>query len=115
MILVFANPSLNLNNMGKFKKGLFLGGLLGAGLMWLNATKKGKETRDQMLDYAADVYAQVKEKVQTSEGWDKMTKNKYYKMVEEAVNKYAVENDLVDSIRDMVEKIVKAQWKKAKK
>ncbi len=28
--------------MGKFKKGLFLGGLLGAGLMWLNATKKRK-------------------------------------------------------------------------
>jgi len=100
--------------MGKFKKGLFLGGLLGAGMMWLNATKKGKETRDQMLDYAADVYSDVKIKVMESDGWDKMTKTKYYKMVEEVVNKYAVENDLIDSIRDMVEKIVKAQWKKNK-
>lgn len=101
--------------MGNFKKGIFLGGLLGAGLMWLNATKKGKETRDKMLDYSADVYADVKEKVMASEGWDKMTKSKYYQLVEEAVNKYAVENDLVDSVRNMVEKVVKAQWKKGKK
>lgn len=100
--------------MGKFKKGIFLGGLLGAGLMWLNTTKKGKETRDQMLDYAADIYSDVKTKVMESEGWDKMTKTKYYKTVEAAVNKYAVENDLVDSMRDMVEKVVKAQWKKLK-
>ncbi|MBI2436513.1 MAG: YtxH domain-containing protein [Candidatus Magasanikbacteria bacterium] len=101
--------------MGNFKKGIFLGGLLGAGLMWLNATKKGKQTRDKMLDYSADVYADVKEKVMASEGWDKMTKSKYYQIVEEAVNKYAVENDLVDSVRNMVEKVVKAQWKKGKK
>ena len=100
--------------MGKFKKGLFFGGLLGAGMMWLNTTKKGKETRDQLLDHAADVYAEVKDKTLASEQWDKMTKTKYYKAVESAVNKYAVENDLVDSMRDMIEKVVKAQRKKLK-
>ncbi|MFA6427510.1 MAG: YtxH domain-containing protein [Candidatus Magasanikbacteria bacterium] len=101
--------------MGTFKKGLFLGGLLGAGLMWLNVTKKGKEVREKMLDYAADVYEEVKQKVTASDQWKTMTKSKYYKMVEEVVNKYAVENDLVDSVRDMVEKVVKAQWSKFKK
>lgn len=100
--------------MGNFKKGLFLGGLLGAGLMWLNVTKKGKEVRDQILDYAADVYTDIKGKVTSSDQWKTMTKNKYYKIVEEAVNKYAVENDLVDSVRDMVERVVKAQWNKLK-
>lgn len=97
--------------MGKFKHGLFLGGLLGAGLVWLNVTKKGKEVRGQLVDNAASVYTDVKEKILASEGWDKMTKSKYYKFVEQTVNKYAVENDLLDSMRDMIEKIVKAQWK----
>ncbi|PIZ94915.1 MAG: hypothetical protein COX80_05390 [Candidatus Magasanikbacteria bacterium CG_4_10_14_0_2_um_filter_33_14] len=97
--------------MGKFKKGLFLGGLLGAGLVWLNATKKGKEVRNNLMDSAGDVYDDVKEKVIASEGWDKMTKTKYYQFVEQAVNKYAVENDLLDSMRDMIEKVVKSQWK----
>jgi len=100
--------------MGNFKRGLFFGGLLGAGLVWLNATKKGKQTRDEMLDYAADVYDDVKARVQTSKKWKDMSKSKYYKMVEETVNKYAVENDLVDNMRDMVEKVVKAQWKNIK-
>ena len=40
--------------MGTFKKGLFFGGLLGAGLMWLNTTKQGRELRENMLNYAAD-------------------------------------------------------------
>ncbi|OIO18495.1 MAG: hypothetical protein COY69_00085 [Candidatus Magasanikbacteria bacterium CG_4_10_14_0_8_um_filter_32_14] len=97
--------------MGKFKNGLFFGGLLGAGLVWLNATKKGKEVRDELLNNAASVYTDVKEKILASEGWDKMTKTKYYKFVEQTVNKYAVENDLLDSMRDMIEKVVKAQWK----
>ena len=100
--------------MGKFNKGLVLGGLLGAGLMWLNATKKGQKVREKMMDYASDVYEEVKEKIKNTEGWDKVTKNEYYKMVEKVVNKYAVENDLADTIRDLVEKIVKSQWKKIK-
>src|SRR3989339_1209418 len=100
--------------MGTFKKGLFVGGLLGAGLMWLNATKKGKQVRDELLDYAADVYGEVKNKVTSSEQWSSMTKSKYYQAVEEVVNKYAVENGLVDNMRDMVEKLVKAQWKNVK-
>jgi len=35
--------------MGNFKKGLFLGGLLGAGLMWLNVTPKGREMKAKLL------------------------------------------------------------------
>lgn len=101
--------------MGKFKKGLFMGGLLGAGLMWLNTTQKGKQTREEMLDYAADIYADLKDKAMVSDQWKKMTKTKYYKLVEGAVNTYAVEHDLVDSMRDLVEKVVKAQWKNVKK
>lgn len=98
--------------MGKFNKGLVFGGLLGAGLMWLNTTQKGKKIREEMIDHASDVYAEVKEKAIASEGWGKMTKSEYYKIVEKIVDKYAVEHDLADTIRDMVAKIVNAQWKK---
>ncbi len=100
--------------MGTFKKGLFFGGLIGAGLMWLNTTKRGKELRDQLLEYAADVYGEVKTKVISSKQWEKLTKNEYVQMVEETVNTYAVEHDLSDRVRNMVEKLVKAQWKKVK-
>lgn len=100
--------------MGTFKKGLFLGGLLGAGFMWLNTTKKGKELRDNLLVYAADVYEEVKKKITSSKQWETLTKNEYVRTVEEVVNKYAVEHDLSDKIRDTIEKVVKAQWKKVK-
>ncbi len=100
--------------MGTFKKGLFFGGLLGAGLMWLNTTKRGRELRDNMVDYAADVYAEVKKKITSSKGWRQLSKNEYVRTVEEVVNNYAVEHDLPDKVRDVVEKVVKAQWKKLK-
>lgn len=100
--------------MGTFKKGLFFGGLLGAGLMWLNTTKRGKELRDTLVDHATDVYGEVKEKITSSKQWESITKNQYVRMVEEVVNKYAVEHDLSDKVRDVVEKVVKSQWKKVK-
>ena len=100
--------------MGKFKKGLFFGGLLGAGLMWLNATKKGKELRDEMLDHGAEVYVKLKEKVLSSNQYKDLTKNQYVKMAHEYVNKYAIDNGLADNVKKMVEKLVVAQWKNLK-
>lgn len=100
--------------MGKFKKGLFFGSLLGAGMMWLNTTKKGKELRDEMLDHAAEVYVDLKNKVLTSEKYKKLNKNEYMKMAHELVNKYAIDNGLAENVKKMVEKLVVAQWKNLK-
>ncbi len=82
--------------------------------MWLNTTKRGKEMRDNLLNYAADVYEEVKKKITSSKQWEKLSKNEYVRTVEEVVNNYAVEHDLSDKVRDVVEKVVKAQWKKVK-
>lgn len=101
--------------MGKFKKGLFLGGLLGAGLVWMSTTKKGREVREKVLDYAAEVYSDVKDKVMASGGWDKMTKSKYIKLVRETVDTYAVKNGLARNVKNMVVKLVANQWGKMKK
>jgi len=101
--------------MGKFKKGLCLGGLLGAGLVWLNTTKKGKELREVMLDKAADVYTDLKEKILSSDQYKKMTKNQYIKMVKKYIDKYAIDNGLAENIKNMVTKVVIAQWNNLKK
>ena len=42
--------------MGKFNKGVVLGGVLGAAIVWLNTTTKGKQYRTQLVDQAADIY-----------------------------------------------------------
>ncbi|MBU1895812.1 YtxH domain-containing protein [Patescibacteria group bacterium] len=101
--------------MGKFKKGLCLGGLLGAGLTWLNVTKKGRETRSQLLDHSADVYEKVKVKIEESGAMEKMSKNKYVKTVQEVVDKYAVDNGMADKVKNVVTKLVSAQYKNVKK
>ena len=104
----------NKKHMGKFKKGLCLGGLFGAGLMWLNTTKKGKEVREEMLDHAAEVYVKVKDQVLASDKYKNLTKSQYVKMVGEYVDKYAVKNGLADNVKKMVSKLVNAQWNNLK-
>lgn len=98
--------------MGRFKSGLLFGGLLGAGLMWLSVTKKGKEVREQILDHAAVVYPKIKAQVLASDQYKKLNKNQYVKLVKEYVDKYAIENGLAESVKNMVVKVVSAQWRK---
>jgi len=100
--------------MGKFKKGMFLGGLLGAGLVWLSTTQKGKQVREEMLDHAAEVYVGLKDKVTVSEEFKNLTKNQYVKLATEAVNKYAIDNGLAENVKNMVVKVVSAQYKNLK-
>jgi len=100
--------------MGKFKAGMFLGGLLGAGLMWLNLTPKGRETRDQMLDHSAKIYSELKEKVLVSEQYKNLSKNEYVKLVKEYVDKYAIENGLAEKVKNIVIKVVSSQYKNIK-
>lgn len=100
--------------MGKFKKGLFFGGLLGAGLMWLSVTKKGKEVREQMLDHAAEIYVKVKQTILTSEQYKNLNKNQYVALVKQYVDKYAVQNGLAENVKNLIMKVVNAQWDKLK-
>lgn len=121
-ILLFTNRGcdtlqveINTNHMGKFKKGMFLGGLLGAGLVWLNTTKKGKQVRDQVLDHAAEIFAELREKLEGSKEWDNLTKSKYAKIAKAAVEKYASKNGIPANVAGMITKLVTNQWKNLKK
>ncbi|HAZ28599.1 MAG TPA: hypothetical protein DCY48_02375 [Candidatus Magasanikbacteria bacterium] len=101
--------------MGKFKRGLIMGGLLGAGLMWLNTTKHGKETKEKILSYAGDVYDDVKQKIAASNAWEKMTKNAYVTMVKDAVKKYANTYQLSEHVQSLITTLVSSQWNTLKK
>lgn len=100
--------------MGRFKKGLFFGGLLGAGLMWLSTTKKGREVKEQILDQAADVYTKVKDQALASQTYKDLNENQYVQLVKDYVDKYAVQNGLAENVKNMIVKVVSAQWKTLK-
>ena len=113
-ILYSFNKLIILNYMGKFKKGLFFGGLLGAGMVWLNTTKKGRKMREEMLDHAAEIYVGLKERVLSSKEYENLNKNQYVKMVKEAVDRYAIDNGLAEGVKNMVIKVVSGQYKNLK-
>ncbi len=100
--------------MGKFKHGMVLGGLLGAGFVWLNTTKKGREVREQILDHSAEVYARVKDEIAKSDALEQVSKNEYVKKVQAVVDKYAVETGLAQTAKKTVNKIVSAQYDRLK-
>ena len=100
--------------MGNFKRGLFLGGLLGAGLAWLNVTTKGKVVRDEALEHAAIVYERVKKEVMKSDGWKKMKKSEVTKQVKKIATQYSAEIGLAKSTVMLIVSLVMKKWEKMK-
>jgi len=98
--------------MGRFRKGLLLGGLVGAALMWLNATPKGKEMRAKLLDHVNALYGELKESLKQLEG---PTKEMYDALVERAVAEYAAKKELAVEMKNMLIKELKRKWKEMEK
>jgi len=95
--------------MGKFKKGLFLGGLVGAMLMWMQTTKEGRETRKKLQDWAQEAFDELKEKASESDLADRV---KYNKHVQRVVGEYSKRKGVPVKAVKHIEKILKAQWKR---
>ena len=93
--------------MGRFNKGLFLGGLLGATLMWLNATPKGKEMRSKMLAHMQPLYNELKASLKQLEG---PTREMYDALVERAVAEYAAKKELADDMKNILIRELKKKW-----
>lgn len=93
--------------MGRFKKGLFLGGLLGAGLAWLNISPKGKELRDKMIGHVEPLYNELKESLKKLEG---PTHEMYDALVERAVEEYAAKKELALDVKNNLIKELKKKW-----
>lgn len=93
--------------MGKFKKGLFLGGVLGAALMWLNATPKGKEMRAKLVEHLEPLFNELKISIKQLEG---PTREMYEALVERAVEEYAAKKELAAEVKDMLIRKLKKRW-----
>ena len=98
--------------MGMFKKGLFLGGLLGAAAMWLNATPKGREMRTKLMAQANDLFSQLKESIKQLEG---PTKEMYDALVERAVEEYAAKAEMAMDMKNQLVRQLKKRWKELEK
>lgn len=95
--------------MGRFKKGLILGGALGAFLMWLNVTPKGKEMKAKLMEHAEALYIELKQSIKQLEG---PTKEMYDALVERATEEYAAKKEMAMDMKNMLIKELKKRWKK---
>jgi gas vesicle protein len=101
--------------MGRFKKGLFLGGLLGATLAWLNTTPKGKKARSKLLKASGDIYMQIKKDIENKDLMKKMNKNRYMKMVNKKVDEYTKKNLWAKEMGEMLVKKLNSKWVQIKR
>jgi len=93
--------------MGRFKKGLFLGGLIGAAAMWLNATPKGKEMRSKMLEHLNPLYNELKISIKQLEG---PTKEMWDALVERAVAEYSAKKEMAEDMKDQLIRQLQKKW-----
>lgn len=93
--------------MGGFKKGIFFGGLLGAALMWLNATPKGKEMRAKMVEYLDPLYNELKSSLKQLEG---PTKEMYNALVDRSVEEFAARKEMAEDVKIQLGKKLKKKW-----
>ena len=101
--------------MSKFKKGLFLGGLLGAGAMWLYTTKQGEDLRNKAYEHGEEVYSLVKEKIKESDAYKSMSEKEYVQKVRELVDDYSKEKSLSSATKEMIVTLVGGHWDRMKK
>ena len=98
--------------MGRFKKGLFLGGLIGAILMWLNATPQGKALRAKMVEHLNPLFKELSASLKQLEG---PTKEMYFALVDRAVEEYSAKKELAQDLKNILVRELKKKWKDLEK
>jgi len=96
--------------MGVIKKTLVMGGLMGAGLIWLTSTKKGKEVRDQLLDQSAEIYLSLKKKAVKLDKRYNITKSQYIKIAKESMDEYFKKHPIPAAMKGIIQNVVISQW-----
>ena len=93
--------------MGNFKRGLMLGGALGAFLTWLNVTPQGKEMREKILQHLEPLYNELKISIKQLEG---PTQEMWDALVERAVEEYAAKKEMAEDVKNNLTKQLKKKW-----
>ena len=66
--------------------------------------------REELLDHAAVVYGEVKERLKASGAWSKMQKSEYITLVRDLVDRYAVKTGIARELKELIVKILGSQW-----
>ncbi|MCX6779849.1 MAG: YtxH domain-containing protein [Candidatus Magasanikbacteria bacterium] len=98
--------------MGNFKKGLLVGGAVGAFLTWLNFTPKGKEVRSQIMSHLEPLFNELKSSIKQLEG---PTEEMYDALVERAVEEYGDKWKLAVEVKNSLIHQLKKRWKELEK
>ncbi len=98
--------------MGNFKRGLILGGAVGAFLTWLNATPQGKEMRAKIMMHLEPLYDELKASIKQLEG---PTQEMWDALVERAVAEYADKKELAEEVQNNLVKQLKKKWSQLQK
>lgn len=93
--------------MGNFKRGLVLGGALGAFLTWLNVTPQGKEMRAKIMQHLEPLYNELKASIKQLEG---PTQEMWDALVERAVEEYSNKKELAEEVKLNLIKQLKKKW-----
>ncbi len=101
--------------MPTYTRGMFIGGIIGAAMMWLNTTKKGRQTKEQVITHAAQIYTDIKQQLLTSKKWKKMKKSVYVDMVLQTVDVYSKTHTLPAPVKNMIARLLISQWKRLEK
>lgn len=96
--------------MSKLKRTFFLGSLLGAGLIWLTSTKKGKEAREQIVLQAQNIYEKLERRLYESGVVDKISQSTFVKRAKELVEEYSKQKNIPAAVKGLILQLVTAQW-----
>lgn len=95
--------------MGKrFTKGMLLGGLFGAGLMWMHTTKRGRRFKVTMMEHANTVTKEVLRRIPENEWVDG---KKVESVLDDVVREYGAAKDLASAATHLLKKEVKKHIK----
>lgn len=93
--------------MGKFNKGFIVGGLVGALVMWLGVTPRGKELRSKVREHLEPLGTEISESLKQLEG---PTREMYDALVERMVEEYARKKELAVEIKSGLIRELKQRW-----
>ena len=93
--------------MGRFNKGLLLGGAIGAVLVWLNISPQGKELRAKLRQHGEPLFNELKNSLRQLEG---PTREMYEALVERAVEEYASKKEMAADLKTLLTKELKRRW-----
>lgn len=88
-----------------------LGGIVGAGLMWLLGTAKGKKAQTKMVAMADELFLGMKKTVIASPTWKEFQEGQYGRLVTQVVKAYVKKHKLPKDVEAWISSQLLRRWK----